>query len=144
MDAGGARIAPGTISFRINGDNTIPVSPPAPASRKDKGSHDDASFGVVYVNDIGREAMSSAQLAKFPIGSIIVREKLAKQDDTQPQLLAVMIKRATGFNPRSGDWEYLVVDGAMTKIRDRQKTGTCYECHSSQQDRDFVFPLPAK
>ena len=99
---------------------------------------------MVYVNDIARDAMSSQQPAKFPAGSIIVREKLAKKDDTQPQLLAVMVKRDQGFYPKGGDWEYLVVDGGMTKVRDRQKKGACSDCHAAQKARDFVFALPAR
>lgn len=85
--------------------------------------------------------MLSQQPATFPVGSIIVRERLAKKDDIKPQRLVVMIKRESGFNPKRGDWEYLVVDGALTKIRERQKHGACADCHAAQKARDFVFPL---
>ena len=81
---------------------------------------------------------------KFPEGSVIVREKLSKPDDATPQLLAVMVKRAQGFNPQGGDWEFLTVDGALTKVTGRQKKGSCLDCHTSQRERDFVFPVPAK
>lgn len=77
------------------------------------------------------------------MGSIIVREKLARADDQRPQLLAVMIKRTSGFSPRGGDWEYLILDGALTKVRERRKQGPCLECHESQRSRDFVFSVPA-
>ena len=96
---------------------------------------------MVWVNDIGRPAMASEQATRFPVGSIIVREKLAQQDDVKPEVLAVMIKRPDGFSPSRGNWEYLVIDGAMTKVRERQKTGSCHDCHSQQKDRDFVFPI---
>jgi hypothetical protein len=86
--------------------------------------------------------MLSKGPAKFPAGSIIVREKLSKEGDDRPELLAVMIKRAAGFNPAGGDWEFLTVDGQVSKIRERQKKGSCLDCHSSQRDADFVFPLP--
>lgn len=97
---------------------------------------------MVWVNPIGRAAMASEKPAKFPVGSVIVREKFAKRDDAQPQLLAVMVKRSAGFNPKRGDWEYLIVDGGLTKIRERQTKGSCSACHAQQKDRDFVFPLP--
>jgi hypothetical protein len=100
-----------------------------------------SAFGVVFVNDIARAVMSGEKNAKFPEGSIIVREKLARADDAQPELIAVMYKRARGFNPAAGDWEFLTVDGAMTKIQARQKKGSCLECHVSQRDSDFVYPL---
>ena len=101
------------------------------------------SYGVVYVNDIGREALLSTKAPTFPTGSIIVREKLAKAEDKQPQLVAAMIKRASGFSPQSGDWEYLILDGALKKIRERQKKGACLDCHQSQRARDFVYAVPA-
>lgn len=88
--------------------------------------------------------MSSKTHAKFPAGSIIVREKLSAPDDARPALLAVMLKRAPGFNPAGGDWEFLTVDGAVTKIQERQKHGSCLRCHASQRDADFVFPVPAR
>jgi Cytochrome P460 len=88
--------------------------------------------------------MSSKTHAKFPAGSIIIREKLSKADDARPALLAVMIKRARGFNPAGDDWEFLTVDGAVTKIQERQKHGSCLQCHAAQRDADFVFPVPAR
>jgi hypothetical protein len=81
---------------------------------------------------------------RFPIGSIIVREKLVKVDDEKPELLTAMIKRARGFNPKANDWEFLVIDGTMTEIIERQKQGSCLNCHASQKKRDFVFPVPAQ
>ena len=97
---------------------------------------------MVYVNDAAREAIMSGRPAKFPAGSIIVREKFGTLDEARPELLAVMVKRAGGFNPKAGDWEFLTVDGALTKIQERQKKGSCLQCHASQSERDFVFPLP--
>ena len=121
-------------------------SRPAPSNKEnnDKDAHEggSSSFGVVYVNSLAREAVKAEPLIQFPRGSIIVREKLSKADDTQPQLLTVMIKRARGFNPAANDWEFLAVDGAMTKIQERQKKGSCLDCHASQKARDFVYPAP--
>lgn len=96
---------------------------------------------MVWVNNIGREAMTSEKPAKFPLGSVIVREKFKRQDDTQPELVAVMVKRGAGFSPKSGDWEYLLINGELTRTRDRQKKGSCSACHSQQEARDFVFPV---
>jgi hypothetical protein len=125
-------------------DGVVYADPPEP-ERGPKGAHSNAlpSFGVVYANDLAREALASDGRMKFPAGSVIVREKLWKQDDPQPSLLSVMIKRAPGFNRKAGDWEFLMVDGALTEVRERQKKGSCLDCHASQRERDFVYPLPA-
>jgi len=74
---------------------------------------------------------------KFPFGSIIVREKLL-HPKAAPELLAVMIKREAGFNPKAGDWEFLILTGDAAKVKSREKTGGCLECHSRSAS-DFVF-----
>ena len=131
-------LMPGAIIF--------PGSRPAPSKKRneDTKTHEggEKSFGIVYFNGLAREAMASEPPIRFPRGSIIVREKLAKADDTKPQLLTVMIKRAHGFNTAANDWEFLAIDGAMTKIQERQKKGSCRDCHASQESRDFVYPPP--
>lgn len=75
---------------------------------------------------------------KFPVGSIIVKEKLGSPDSTQPELLTAMIKRGPGYNPESGDWEYLVLDGAASKIIEQGKLTRCSGCHRPYQSSDFV------
>ena len=132
------RSSQGTTKIYLEGVGA-PRTPAAPP-RKKKDPHEGPTFGVVYANDLAREALAREGRVKFPAGSIIVREKLAHEADTQPQLVAVMIKRAPGFNRAGGDWEFIVTD-ALTNVRERQKKGSCVECHSSQAERDFVFPL---
>ena len=132
----------GRTSIKLEG--ALVFGPPRASSRpkKPKEHHSANSFGVVYANEPAARAMSAGEAAKFPVGSVIVREKLLSADQTKPELLAVMVKRAAGFNPAGGDWEFLILDGAASRVRDRQKKGGCLDCHASQRDRDFVFPLP--
>jgi hypothetical protein len=82
----------------------------------------------------------SAEKPKFPVGSIIVREKFLRKEDPKPELLATMIKRRPGFSRATNDWEYVVLDGEGIKVRNRQKKGECNDCHASQRARDFVYP----
>jgi Cytochrome P460 len=117
---------------------------PAPAPEKEPATHQgEQSFGVVYANAPARGPLGSLESQTFPVGSIIVREKLARADSEVPELLAVMMKRAPGFNPKAGDWEFLLVNGDASKVIERQKKGSCLDCHASQRERDFVYPLPA-
>jgi hypothetical protein len=118
---------------------------PRRSAKKAPGKHEDGNiFGVVYANALANDALKAAGEKHFPVGSIIVREKLAKADDVQPQLLTAMIKRARGFNRKANDWEFLAIDGTISRILEQQKQGSCVECHASQKKRDFVFPLPAQ
>lgn len=96
-------------------------------------------FFIVYVNEIGRQAMMSQAKPMFPEGSIIVKEKLLAKDSPAPELLTVMVKREKGFNQGSGDWEYMVVNGERTKIEGRGKLENCQSCHLLKSETDYVF-----
>lgn len=135
----------GTTKIFLPGD-IFSQPPPRKTSEKKQATHEDSGniFGVVYANGLANDVLNAKDRMRFPPGSIIVREKLAKVDDEKPELLTAMIKRARGFNPKANDWEFLVIDGTMTKIIDRQKQGSCLNCHASQKKRDFVFPVPAQ
>ena len=92
----------------------------------------------VFVNPVGREQMMTKREPKFPVGSMIVKEKLGKPDSAMPEVLTVMIKREPGYNPDNGDWEYLVLDGPASTIVERGKLTRCSGCHSSYSGTDFV------
>jgi hypothetical protein len=113
---------------------------PGPRWSGAKEPHNDASdLGIVYVNEEGQKAMTAKD--QFPIGSIVVREKPSQEKDAKPELLAVMIKRERGFNPDGGDWLFVTTNGAMTKVKSKQKKGECLACHITQSKTDFVYPL---
>ncbi|MBC7911916.1 MAG: cytochrome P460 family protein [Pyrinomonadaceae bacterium] len=97
------------------------------------------SFGVVYVNELARQAMLNEKKPAFPVGSIIVREKLETEASTTPQRLSVMIKRAKGFNKNEGDWEYIVADSSKDKTQALEKKINCLSCHGKQAESDYVF-----
>jgi hypothetical protein len=67
---------------------------------KPKLHGDSSSFGVVYANESASKAYSASPLRPFPVGSILIREKLATATAQNPQVLTVMIKREKGFNPK--------------------------------------------
>jgi Cytochrome P460 len=96
-------------------------------------------FLTVYVNDIGRTALLEQKTPAFPEGSVIVKEKLSEKSSETPELLTVMIKQAKGFNPNNGDWEFMVVDGAGTKVLSQGKLDNCQSCHNAKPETDFVF-----
>lgn len=95
-------------------------------------------FITVYVNDPGRRSMMEQVYARYPQGSIIVKEKLTTKASTSPELLTVMIKREPGYNPGNGDWEYMALDGDGIKVRGRGKLEKCQGCHKMYEGGDFV------
>ena len=97
-----------------------------------------AQFITVYVNPPGRRSMMEQVYARFPQGSIIVKEKLTTKASTSPELLTAMIKREPGYNPGNGDWEYMALDGDGSKVRARGKLEKCQGCHKMSEGGDFV------
>jgi hypothetical protein len=125
--------------------NPEPVTMAAQASQAcaavampDPNNPHSRKFITVYVNDIGRHAMMEEETPHFPQGSIVVKEKLSTPMSSTPELLTVMIKRASGYNPESGDWEYLVTDGTGKSIQKRGKLENCQGCHLRDKSTDYI------
>lgn len=106
--------------------------------RMDQGNPHRDKFITVYVNEIGRRAMMEERVPRFPQGSVIVKEKLTSRDSTVPELLTVMIKRESGHNIESGDWEFMVLDGQGKNFQARGKLDRCLGCHVLVKDTDYV------
>lgn len=112
----------------------------APAFPRPANPHQN-KFLSVYVNDVGRQAMMTERNPRFPQGSLIVKEKLSNRESQAPELLTAMLKRERGYNPESGDWEYLVLDGTASKIVERGRLASCSSCHVAYSGTDFVTRL---
>jgi hypothetical protein len=106
-----------------------------PSNPHEKGIE---TFARYFANE-SAQAEIYKDAPKFPVGSIIVREKLLTEKDTTPALVAVMIKREKGFSRKTGDWEYMVVAGDLNRPQKREKTGSCSQCHAAAAGTDFVF-----
>lgn len=112
---------------------------PSPERSSKQAAGHLTTLGFSFVNEAGRAAFSRRPFV-FPVGSIIVRERLLSPS-SGPDQLVVMIKHEKDFNRKAGGWEFLTVTGDMTKVIRREKEGACLKCHSSASDNDFVFPL---
>ncbi|HEX6649671.1 MAG TPA: cytochrome P460 family protein [Pyrinomonadaceae bacterium] len=115
------------------------AAPTAEQIQLDKTNPHQNKFITVYVNDIGKNAMTTQLNPVFPQGSVIVKEKLPAKDSTSPELLTVMIKRESGYNPENGDWEYMAVDGAGKVVQARGKLANCQACHITRKDTGYVY-----
>lgn len=120
------------ISFPRPGE----VSPSSSRSQ-DEGFTHTTTFGFAYVNDLGRSAFQGKPFL-FPIGSIIVRERLLTLT-SPPDVLVVMVKHERDFNRNTNGWEFLTINGDADRILKREKGGNCLKCHASAAGNDFVF-----
>ncbi|HMW00796.1 MAG TPA: cytochrome P460 family protein [Acidobacteriota bacterium] len=124
--------------YFVPNQTAVLCAAPVPQPKSNPNPHED-KFITVYVNEIGRQALTEAVEPKFPVGSIIIKEKHPTRESTQPELLTVMIKRQAGFNPEAGDWEFAAIDGDAKKIQAQGKLENCQGCHIPQKAQDYVF-----
>lgn len=103
--------------------------PPPDQQARLTSPHSD-HFSNVYVNAVGVEAMAQAEQRRFPVGSVIVKEKLLEAAANAPEALGIMIKRAAGFNPSGDDWEYLYWTPTAGLQRDAEAARQCQACHT--------------
>ncbi len=99
-------------------------------------------FITVYVNPTGKEAMLHQSQPKFPVGTVIVKEKYTTATSKTPELMTVMRKHEKGYNADNGDWEYLTLAGGSQKVEAQGKIEKCQSCHQQESGRDFVFRSP--
>ena len=118
---------------------------PSPAEQKldrtdpHKADYNKDKFITVFVNKPGKRAMLSDPPGPFPIGSVIVKEKLPSITSRSPELMTVMVKRQKGFNPACGDWEFLVYRPGKRAPDAQGKLASCQSCHVQVGARSHVF-----
>jgi len=134
---GWARVNPVPAVFHSHIAIQCYMPPPAQLKLEEQSPHRD-KFVTVYVNGAGRRAMLEELRPRFPVGSLVVKEKLTTRDSPEPELLTAMYKREAGYDPEGGDWEYMVLDGRGQEVRARGKLENCRACHQAYPDTDFV------
>jgi len=97
----------------------------------------------VYVNPIGKAAMWALGRERFPVGSVLVKEKFYLEENPngpdKASLYTVMIKRDAGYAPDVGDWEFAVVSGDRRSVIGRGQMENCVSCHQHVASTDYVF-----
>lgn len=75
--------------------------------------------------------------SKYPVGAVIVKEKSAHPQRPGHDGVGGMIKRAPGFDPAHGDWEYFYFEDPAAVECGR--IASCIACHRGAAQSDFVF-----
>ncbi len=79
------------------------------------------------------------------MGSVIVKQKQmmgyldkdGRQIHERDTGVGGMVKRAPGYDPKHGDWEYFYFEN--TGKIESGRIASCVNCHVSAKDRDYVF-----
>ncbi len=82
---------------------------------------------------------------QFPVGTIIAKQsRLA--DGTLVGVATAMVKRAKGFSPNAGNWEWFMLEpktGTIIKNPkgeiQRGKISMCITCHTDAEATDYSF-----
>jgi hypothetical protein len=113
-------------------------------ARKRAGPHALTAIRI-FMNDLAYDAFHKVA-ATYPVGSVIVKEKRgleyflntsSRSKATTPDGVGGMIKRAPGFDPDHGDWEYFYFDDEA-KI-ESGRIANCVQCHQAAAATDRVF-----
>jgi Cytochrome P460 len=76
----------------------------------------------------------------LPAGAVVVKEKYDDASASGPlRAYGMMIKRASGYDPSGGDWEYGFVTLASGATVTRGRLAGCAGCHASARETDYLF-----
>ncbi len=104
------------------------------------------SFGGIHHLYANKLAVEGYKKGKFPDGSVIVFDLLdAKSADNtvtegERKVVGVMHKDAQKYKD-TGGWGYegFAKDSTTERAVGKNAVTACYQCHTSQKDKDFVF-----
>jgi hypothetical protein len=98
----------------------------------------------VYMNESAAEAYDAGE-RPYPVGAVVVKDKSARElardgvanNVGYEQGVGGMVKRAPGYDPEFGDWEYFYFED-IDEI-DQGKLENCSNCHARAREKDYVF-----
>ena len=124
--------------------------------RKETGPHA-MHYLHYYLNEHAQRHRVGRVGGVYPPGSVIVKEKLFEgtgKRGAEPVVTAVagMMKRESGSNPKTGDWEFFYLNprsvdakGKPIEFQQRKELKSCVGCHSNAPDLVFGrFEQPYK
>lgn len=93
----------------------------------------------LYVSPGVLEARSRTGTARYPLGSMLVKEKFNLKGDAKPSVITVMEKVAD--RGRVEDWRFYMVRLSDRSFVPDQGKVSCVNCHSRFDKTDYVSPV---
>jgi len=91
----------------------------------------------VLVSPGGTNAIRTGK-GKYPIGTMILKQKFLDEKGNQTEFFTGMRKREKGYNPIAGDWELFMLDRTGRNMIARGKIDSCVDCHTNYRNTDYV------
>ena len=106
---------------------------------------------AIVGNHVAIDAAQSGKITPWPDGTIIA--KLSWKEQTHPNWpqavipgefvgAEAMIKDSKKF-PETGGWGFGHWEGKTLVMNDKEKSATCFACHTPMKDHDYVYTFPA-
>lgn len=106
---------------------------------------------TILGNDVAIKAARSGKTAPWPDGTIFA--KVGWKERTHPNWpqavvpgefagAEAMIKDSKKF-AETGGWGFGHWEGEKLVMNDKEKSATCFACHTGAKDSDYVFTVPA-
>jgi hypothetical protein len=73
---------------------------------------------------------------------IVIKEKLAQKQSQTPEFYTIMVKRESGYDSSSGDWQYLIINAAQTRIEKPSDIESCQSCQRRGQKHPISSRAP--
>jgi hypothetical protein len=114
------------------------------SARTRHGPHANTSI-LIYMNEPASQVFSN-RTNVYPVGSVIVKQKRihgywdrksGEKIPTAENGVGGMVKRAAGYDPAHGDWEYFYFEDKSNIQAGRIQS--CVQCHEGAKDKDYVF-----
>lgn len=103
------------------------------------------AFGGIHHLYANPKALAGYKKGVFPDGAVIVFDLLAAKTDGnavqegERKVVGVMVKQAAQYR-QTGGWGF---EGFKADTRERavgsNAAAACFQCHTAQKDKDFVF-----
>ena len=102
-----------------------------------------------FANDVGNAYGKYEESGEMPVGTVLIKDSFGvnKKGQVKRGPLFSMIKMEKGFNEKSGDWRYALIQPngkvmGATGGKNSKKMNFCIKCHIEVADQDSMFFLP--
>lgn len=114
--------------------------PTLPEQEFAESEHGHGRYLQDWANPEAEAGIARRGAPPFDPGSVIVKEKyVASSTGRDLVAIAMMIKRAPGFEPGQGDWDYAYYEPGLGVIQTSEQSAYCSGCHAAAAPTDFVF-----
>ena len=105
---------------------------------------------AILGNHVAIDAARSGKIAPWPDGTIIAKLSWKEQIHPKwPQAIVpgefvaaeAMVKDSKKF-PETGGWGFGHWEGKSLVMNDKEKSATCFACHTPMKDHDYVYTFP--